>query len=394
MQIRVLFISFDGLSDPLGQSQILPYLCGLASRDISITILSLEKKYRYEKQKNQLLQKCRSKNIDWVPLPYSTGIPVFSQIANARKLIRHAERLQQEKSFSIAHCRSYISALAGLKLKTKYNVKFLFDMRGFWADERIEGGIWNTHNPIYFAIYKFFKRKESEFLTRADHVVSLTFNAKREIESWPIKCAPITIIPTCVDMDLFDPKTITVETLEMTRRLLGISENEKVLLYLGSWGSWYLTNDMLQLFQQLKLKGIVSRFLIVTMDQVDLSGIANPTDVIVRPVPRTEVPIYISLATLAVCMVKPTFSKKASSATKVGEIMAMNVPIIINAGWGDVDMLYNSFPEHVKLINSPSENFTNFVPKPSVDVRSQLKEQLSLEGGIDAYKKIYQLMMI
>jgi hypothetical protein len=40
-------------------------------------------------------------------------------------------------------------------------------MRGFWADERVEGKIWNVKNPVYRKAYQFFKQKEKEFLTGA-----------------------------------------------------------------------------------------------------------------------------------------------------------------------------------------------------------------------------------
>ena len=39
----VLYISYDGMTDPLGQSQVLPYLKGLSNRGHRITILSCEK---------------------------------------------------------------------------------------------------------------------------------------------------------------------------------------------------------------------------------------------------------------------------------------------------------------------------------------------------------------
>ena len=36
MSSRVLYISYDGMTDALGQSQVLPYLCGLAQRGVII----------------------------------------------------------------------------------------------------------------------------------------------------------------------------------------------------------------------------------------------------------------------------------------------------------------------------------------------------------------------
>ena len=38
--MRALYISYDGMTDPLGRSQVLPYLEGLAKRGHEITLVS------------------------------------------------------------------------------------------------------------------------------------------------------------------------------------------------------------------------------------------------------------------------------------------------------------------------------------------------------------------
>ena len=43
---KVLYITYDGMTDPLGQSQVLPYLVGLSEKGYKFTILSFEKKER------------------------------------------------------------------------------------------------------------------------------------------------------------------------------------------------------------------------------------------------------------------------------------------------------------------------------------------------------------
>ena len=36
-------------------------------------------------------------------------------------------------------------------------------MRGFWPDERVEGGLWNLQNPLYKLVYNYFKKKKETF---------------------------------------------------------------------------------------------------------------------------------------------------------------------------------------------------------------------------------------
>ena len=42
-KINTLFLSYDGMTDSLGQSQVLPYLVGLSKHNYHITIISFEK---------------------------------------------------------------------------------------------------------------------------------------------------------------------------------------------------------------------------------------------------------------------------------------------------------------------------------------------------------------
>src|SRR5882724_194868 len=183
-KISVIYLTYDGLSDPLGQSQIMPYIEGLSKLNFQFTIISFEKANRLEKSKKEIEHWSNQYNIKWIPLQYHKQPPILSTIFDLWILWRTFKRIYKEEKFTIVHCRSYLTSLIGLKAKRKYDIKFIFDMRGFWADERVEGNLWNLNNPIYRRVYFYFKKKEREFLESADYVISLTHNAKKEIESW------------------------------------------------------------------------------------------------------------------------------------------------------------------------------------------------------------------
>jgi hypothetical protein len=69
--MQVLFVSYDGMTDALGQSQVLPYLLGLSKKGYNITILSVEKKEVFEKRKNIILEIVQKNNIDWQYIFYT-----------------------------------------------------------------------------------------------------------------------------------------------------------------------------------------------------------------------------------------------------------------------------------------------------------------------------------
>ena len=171
---KVLYISYDGLTDPLGRSQILPYLAGLAAARPPDHHPQLREAGADGQGRARIRQRCEDAGIGWHPLKYHKQPPVLSSAYDAAALQRAAIRLHRASASIVVHCRSYIPARAGLALKRRFGTRFLFDMRGFWPDEKVEGDNWNLSNPVYAAVYRYFKRLESRLLRCADHIVSLT----------------------------------------------------------------------------------------------------------------------------------------------------------------------------------------------------------------------------
>jgi hypothetical protein len=138
----ILYISYDGMLEPLGQSQVLAYLEPLAS-DYRIHLISFEKPEDFVgAARDAMRSRLRAAGIGWHPQLYhrrpsalatAWDIAVGAAVATGLA-IRH--RLQ------VVHARSYVAALMALPLKRWLGRKFIFDMRGFWADERVDGGVW------------------------------------------------------------------------------------------------------------------------------------------------------------------------------------------------------------------------------------------------------------
>jgi glycosyltransferase involved in cell wall biosynthesis len=385
---EVLYLSYDGLTDPLGQSQILPYLIGLSQKGYNITIISFEKPGRFEADRKFIADICANNRLNWIPLQYHKKPPIISTLWDLRAMKNTAVALHRDRKFRIVHCRSYLSAMIGLDLKRKFSVRFIFDMRGFWADERVEGGLWNLNNPLYRSIYNYFKKMEKKFLFESDSIVSLTHSARKHLEATANIANKITVIPCSVDLQLFDPSVIETEHKSKLRRELGIQPDDFVLTYLGSLGTWYMHAEMMDFFKHLKKLKPTAKFLILTPD---IKSVAVADDVIARAVPRNEVPLYTSISNAAIFFIKPSFSKKASSATKMGEVMALGLPIVTNEGWGDIDF-FTGVNDAIVLWNEKAAGkiIGNF---DSQKIRACARKYLSLEKAIDAYAKIYQELL-
>ena len=173
MRKKVLFISYNGMTDPLGQSQVMPYLFNLAKDGYSITILSCEKKDRMEKDGEFIRNKIEQASLKWHPISFHDSIPVLSKIYDRYLLKKTAFELYKKEKYDIVHCRSYIAAEIGLALKKELGAKFIFDMRGFWADEKKDSKHWNVDKPLYKFIYNHYKKLEKKLLLNADTIVVL-----------------------------------------------------------------------------------------------------------------------------------------------------------------------------------------------------------------------------
>lgn len=359
---QVLYLSYDGMTDPLGQSQVLPYLIGLSKKGYVFTLISFEKLDRFEKDKATIQKICDDSNIDWKPQFYTKKPPVLSTLKDIWKMNQLAKKTQASKPIEIIHCRSYISALIGLGFKRKHGVKFLFDMRGFWADERVEGKIWNLKNPLFKWVYSYFKKKEKQFFSESDGIVSLTHAGKKIILDWNlphVSSEKIVVIPCCVDLNLFNVESIKHQKKQELLQKLNL-ENKFIVGYVGSIGTWYMLPEMLQTFKKIKEQHTNSVFLFVTKDNSEqIISEAQKIGVLADSLCFTacihsEVPTYISLFDLSIFYIRPSFSKQASSPTKQGELMAMGVPIICNSGVGDTTEIIQKYHSGIVDWNSES----------------------------------------
>jgi glycosyltransferase involved in cell wall biosynthesis len=391
------------MTDPLGQSQVIPYLKGLSAKGHTFHLISCEKYTFDSKEFQDIHSQLNEAKIEWHPLHYTSTPPVLSTLADLRRIKKTARLIIKENNIDIVHCRSYISSIAGLLMKKQFGTKFIFDMRGFGADERVEGNLWNLKNPVYRLIYKYFKKKERQFLLNADYVITLTEKAKEEITSWKLSVYPIPIqvIPCCADLELFNRDTIDKNIREDWRKKLAIDNTDFVLSYLGSIGTWYMLDEMLDFFKLLLSKNDQSKFLFITpepalriLKDAALKGIP-PDRIIIQKAARDEVPVLLSLSRVSIFFIKPVFSKKASSPTKMGEVMGMGIPIICNKGIGDVDSILsnNGF-----IINEFShEEYNRIIEKiilpqqtDSNNIRNAAIKYFSLNDGVEKYDFVYK----
>ncbi len=389
--MRVLYITYDGIMDPVSRSQALPYIEGLSKAGNSFTLLSFEKR-----EKKLYDDRLKRSGVKWIPLRYhkkpvipATALDVLAGVVKGLRLIR-------SDNIEAVHARGYVPMLIASILKKISKVKIIFDMRGFWADEKVDAGAWKKDG----ALYRIVKKMESVFLAYADQIIVLTDTAKRYLlEKAPAK-APITVIPCCVDPELF--KRPAGETAPPSG---DIPDNFKIL-YAGSLGSFYNLDKILDFFIFMKMKNssaflrIVSGYPKESLDAACAACNIKNTWYSLESLDYRDMPAAFCESDLSVIFYNRPLSGKGCSPIKLSESLACGTPVVINSGIGDCDNIVESNNVGVVIKDFSQEEYTRayekmrelMSQKESTALRCAevAKKIFSLASGVKAYQNIYE----
>ena len=341
---RVLFISYNGMLDPLGQSQVLPYVRELAKKGVIFTLLSFERDHAFEgdgpAQCASLKSQLAEQNIEWHWLRYHQTPSIPATAYDVLKGTAYAKRLVKKNRIEMVHARSHIPATIALALKKRLGISFIFDIRGLMAEEYVDANHWKQ-DSLPFRITKTMERRA---LAAADGVVTLTEKIWPIVKQWDGLCGrevPHEVVPCCADLKTFN---FSASERERRRTELGLGER-LTIVYSGSIDGWYLTEEMADFFAQVLREVPSAHFLWLTpfkhnriISLMNERGI-KPDNYTVKAAVPADVPSYLSAADVGLAFIRSCFSKQASSPTKNGEYLACGLPIIINAGVGDSDAL-------------------------------------------------------
>jgi glycosyltransferase involved in cell wall biosynthesis len=381
------------MTDPLGQSQVLPYLAGLINEGHHIELISFEKEDNFNKLGLSIKKFCAENKIVWHPLSYTKKPPLISTFYDVKRMQMKAAKLHSKTIFDIVHCRGYISAYVGLKLQKK-GVKSIFDMRGFWADERKDGNIWNTSKWIYRQAYKFVKRLEIKLFNNSSYTVTLTENSKLFIhQHFKIDNEKIGVIPTCVDHKKF--RILDQELNNKRKEELNL-KGKTILLYSGSLGTESYDVSTLENAFSFFQNEIPNAFLLILTKDIPSENLKiDQANYRILSVSHPEVNSYLNIVDYGFIFYNSGWSNICRNPTKLGEYLATGLPTFALGDFGDIKDLAAAF--HVQLlVNNTSEewgkaiSFFNSNKKTNFEIRSLSMHYYALERGIKFYNEIYK----
>ncbi len=392
MTASTIYLTRNGLLEPLGQSQVLAYLRGL-SRDYRITLITYEKDADRSDDARMAAMRaeCDALGIRWLPQRFRASPKVIAPALSMLRMVWLLYRETKEQNAKLIHARSYIPAAVALIVSRKTEVPFIFDMRALWPEELITAGRLTRGSLLHRAIVA----AESVCLARAGAVVSLTYAAVDHLKRiYPEALAGqrIAVIPTCADLDRFVPAAEHPAT-----RVIGC---------LGTVLSGWFRLDWLAAFLKVAAaRDPDARFELTTLD--DAAAVRSAIDpegrlgdrLTIAPSAPDAVHTVLQRQTASVMFFTDGLSKLGSSPTRMGEILGCGMPVVANDGVGDVATIIRKHRVGVLATSAAPEAMEQawdgllaLLAEPDIAARCRAaaQEVFSLTGGTIAYAAIYR----
>jgi len=391
--MNVIYLTYDGLLDPLGDSQILPYIKKIRSNVSSYTIISFEKDHWKDEDFINKEKELKSYGINWIKVSFSSSKSSFSKIYDLIKMHLVLLNALFFLKIDLVHARGHPAGSVALTFKKIFKFKLVFDFRGLWADERVTKQGWNLDISSHRMQYRYYKSREKKLFIHSDHVIVLTEAVLQDILlSYEVPAKKFTVIPCAADFNHFN--IIPIDNQE-----IGFPNNAFLVGYLGSIGPMYQFGAYVKLVKYFNEYNSNAFGLVVSKDTLtakskiaELLGEENLKLFKIVNSDRKKVPHLINHMNVLVAFYTISYSVISVSPTKIGEALACGVSIIANKGIGDTDQIIKQINSGL-IIENTSDDILQSTPERfmsrKVSSRIQIRDRANTTFGLDFAAKKY-----
>jgi glycosyltransferase involved in cell wall biosynthesis len=351
---RILYVSYWGALEQLGQSLVVPAVKKLAQMGAELTLITFEKPQDLARadEMKRVREMLAADNIDWLPLKYHQDPKIPATLFDMAQGIARGLQKRLTKKFDIVHARTYPGGLIGMVLAPLVGAKFVYHNEGFYPDEQVDGGVWAKDSRPHLIA----KRLENLMYSRADGIIALSYRAKAEIENLPDvarKKTPVIFVPSCVDLERFHlPNAKSAD-----------KGGEIKFVYIGSVGNRYILDKVGAFVAAArKLNPIVT---LQVYSKADAGLIAKMLDDgglereawTLEAVPYSEMPQRLVNFQAGLFFLTTGISEHGCSPTKIGEYWATGLPVVTTPNVSDTDEIIRRERVGVVIEKQTPENY-------------------------------------
>lgn len=394
---KALYLSYTGLLEPLGMSQIFAYLSRL-SNEYEFHLVSFEKKELFNQTNlvDSINKKCKKSGINWHPRVYHRKPRLLATVYDVSAIFCFCLILCVKEKISVIHSRSYVAGLCAWVLSKVTRIPFIFDMRALWIDELVIAGRLKKGTILY----KILRKLEKCLLKDAAHVVSLTDAAVGYLKqkyTW-LSEQNFAVITTCVDLNKFSPAS-------------GEEPSDRPVFVVGAMGTllsgWFHLCWLFRFYLQIKKIRPNTILKIVTRDnhrpillQASKFGIDAREILILSSAPNKVSDNIADMDVLLMFFAADT-GKLGSAPTRLGEALACGIPVAGNSGVGDLGELIRKYNVGVVLEDGRDTSMETAVNEldwylttrhTAANCRHAAEDYFSADIGAEKYRKIYRMV--
>lgn len=391
-----LYLTRNGLLEPLGQSQVFAYLRGLAG-DYSITLITYEKAEDWADcaAVRRARVACEALGITWLPQRFRRKPRVVAPVLDMVKMACLLRSVVKNRDIRLIHARSYIPAAVALLANRLAGVPFIFDMRALWPEELITAGRLRRGSLLHQSITAM----ERACLNSSATVVCLTEAAVEHLKAiYPEALAGqrLVVIPTCADLQRFTPAEMPPQ--------------RSVYSCIGTvLSGWFRVDWLCGWIEAVANMNPEARFEILTREEpeavraaVDPAGrFANRLSIVARQ--PSQMPEALKGHSASVMFYAGgATSELGRSPTRMAEILGTGLPVIANQGVGDVAqvisenrvgvLVHGNTPEQMASAYEELQDLRQD-PELAKRCRSTAEAIFSLKTGTERYRELYQAIL-
>ncbi|MGE0567491.1 MAG: hypothetical protein AB7O73_06040 [Bacteroidia bacterium] len=340
---KIVFFLYNRLNDPLIQSNIFLYINQLIKNHepFKISIVSFEDPDfpLTDNQLSHFKQLFDEANVDWKPVKWHKGDGFFIKLTDVLNsfFIIFKFRLKGYKHFiSLGSIAGAFIGIVSKLIPLKY---YLYQYEPH-SEYLLDANIWNAKSWQF----RWLQRFERLSIRHASVISSGTEAMQIRLKNEGIR-APFFKVTSVANDNLFK---YSEQDRDMIRKKLGISADEKLIIYPGKIGGIYASVEQIySIIKEFLCFNDQYRALIITPQKTELAKLVESNlskkIIILLPIEYTEMPVYLSASDIGIVSALPVPSKKFSSNIKVGEYLCSGLPYIVCRGVSEDDLVADEF---------------------------------------------------
>jgi len=333
--MRILFIGFWGVNDPLTTSTTMPnlqILQGISTVEV-IVFATVERNTDDDMSFNPAFE---GNKIVFKPLISRTNQSLLlNKLDDFLRFPRELTSLVKEYKIDTIIGRGVMAGALAYQTSKKTGVRFFVESFEPHADYMLDSGVWKSYDPRYI----FQSRWEEKEKKLAEGIMPVAENYRRKLIEEGVPADKIMTVSCFVNLDAF---AFNSKNREYMRQKLGLQDDTVVGIYVGKFGDIYYDMEAFELFKAAS-DYFLDRFQLIILTPNPLEEVRaklkqvglNESNTFVTKAPHNEVPAYLSAADFAFAPIKPADCRQYCSPVKVGEYWASGLPVILTEGVGD-----------------------------------------------------------